>query len=106
MTFSNFVALVPGVPIRLHFTDYYRVEREVLEKESGKTKRIWTNVFYTNEVDGEPSSRTFSVMSQKLWAHLEPYVPDNEYRGYDFIITEMGSGFFKDWNVQVIRRPE
>ena len=106
MTFSNFVALEPGIPKRLHFTDWYEVGREILDKESGQMKRVKTNVFYVNEVDGETDSRTFSIMSQKLWAHFIPFLPDNAYRGYDFIITQMGDGFLKDWNVQVIKRPE
>lgn len=106
MTFSNYVKLEPGIPTRMHFTDYYEVNREIQDKETGKTKRVDTKVFYVNEHDGEPASKTFSIMSQKLWAHFEPFLPDNEYRGHDFIITQMGSGFFTDWNVQVIKRPE
>ncbi len=106
MTFSNFVALEPGIPQRLHFTDWYKVEREVFDKESGRQKRVKTNVFYVNEIDGQTDSRTFSIMSQKLWAHFIPFLEDNAFRGYDFIITQMGDGFQKDWNVQVIKRPE
>ncbi len=34
------------------------------------------------------------------------WLADKEYTKYDFIITQMGEGFLKDWNVQVIRRPE
>lgn len=106
MVLSNWVGLTAGVPCRFHFTDHYYMEREIMDKELGRPRTIASHVFYVNEVDGEPASRTFSILSQKLWAHLEPYIKDNVYRGYDFIITEMGSGFYKDWNVQVIKRAE
>ena len=32
----NYIALVPGMPTRMHFTDDYNVERTIMEKESGK----------------------------------------------------------------------
>ncbi len=103
---ANYIRLFPGVPTRMHFTDKYLIDREIADRESGKPKTIKSLVFYVDEVNGEPASRTFSVLSQKLAAHMEPYLPDNEYRGYDFLITQMGEGFLKDWNVQVIKRPE
>lgn len=102
----NYIALVPGVPTRMHFTDDYYVERDIMEKESGKTKRIRSLVFWVDELNGEPCARTFSVMSQKLQAPLEPFRKGKEYIHYDFIITKMGDGFYVDWNVQPIRRPQ
>jgi len=101
----NYIALVPGVPSRMHFTDDYWVEREIADKETGKPKRIRSLVFWCDELDGEGVSRTFSILSQKLAAHMTPHLPNKEYTKYDFIITQMGDGFLKDWNVQVIRRP-
>ena len=103
---SNYVRLVPGVPTRMHFTDDYMVDREIADQETGKPKRIKSLVFWVDEVDGTPASRTFSITSQKLQAHLEPFRKGKAYNRYDFIITEMGDGFFKDWNVQPILRPE
>ena len=103
----NYIALQPGVPTRMHFTDDYNIERTINDRERpGQTKRIKSLVFQVDELEGADVSRTFSVMSQKLAAHLEPYLPERQYRGYDFIITQMGDGFLKDWNVQVIKRPE
>jgi len=106
MVLTNYVALVAGVPTRLHFTDDYIIDRTINDKESGRTKRIKSLVFQVDELDGEDVARTFSIMSQKLAGHMTPYLPDRAYRAYDFIITEMGSGFYKDWNVQVVKRPE
>ena len=90
----------------MHFTDWYSMDRDIIVPETGKTKRIHSEVFQVDELNGEDVSRTFSVMSQKLWAHLEPFSKDKGYLPYDFLITQMGEGFLKDWNVQVIRRPE
>ena len=106
MVLTNYIALAPGIPTRLHFTDDYIIDRTINDKESGGTKRIKSLVFQVDELEGEDVSRTFSVLSQKLAAHFEPYLPERRYRGYDFIITQMGEGFYKDWNVQVVKRPE
>ena len=103
---SNYIRLVPGLPTRMHFTDDYWVERTIADKETGKPKPIKSLVFWVDEVNGEPDSRTFSILSEKLAAHVTPYLPDKQYGGYDFIITQMGEGFLKDWNVQLIKRPD
>ncbi len=102
----NYVALAPGVPTRMHFTDDYKLEREIADRETGKPKRITSLVFWVDELNGEDCARTFSILSQKLAAHLEPFLKGKEYTHYDFIITQMGDGFLKDWNVQPMRRPE
>ena len=106
MVLMNYIRLVPGVPKRLHFTDWYSMDRDILNKETGKIKRIHSEVFQVDEEDGQDVSKTFSIMSQKLWAQLKPFSKDKGYLPYDFIITEIGADFYKDWNVQVIRRPE
>lgn len=102
----NYIALAPGVPTRMHFTDDYRVERTIADRETGKPKPIKSLVFWVDELNGEDVARTFSILSQKLSAHLEPFLKNKEYLHYDFIITQIGDGFLKDWNVQAIRRPE
>lgn len=102
----NYIALAPGVPTRMHFTDDYMVERTIADGETGKPKTIKSLVFWVDELNGEPVARTFSVLSQKLQAPLEPFRKNKEYLKYDFIITQMGDRFLKDWNVQTIRRPE
>lgn len=101
----NYVQLFPGVPARMHFTDDYLIERTIEEKESGKPKRVKSLVFAVDELDGVDVNRTLSVLSKKLAAHLEPFLPDRRYRDYDFIITKMGDGFLTDFNVQTIKRP-
>ena len=102
----NYVALVPGVPTRMHFTDHYYIKREIADKETGKPKPIESLVFWVDELNGEDTARTFSILSKKLAAHFEPFLPGKDYTNYNFIITQIGDGFLKDWNVQPIRRPE
>lgn len=102
----NYIALVPGMPTRMHFTDHYFIKRTIADKETGKPKIIESLVFWVDELGGVDAARTFSVLSQKLAAQLEPFLKDGVYTHYDFIITQIGEGFMKDWNVQVIRRPE
>jgi len=102
----NYVRLVPGMPTRMHFTDYYYIDREVADKESGKIKKIKSLVFWVDELEGEDCARTFSILSQKLAAPLEEFLGGREFLKYDFIITQIGDGYYKDWNVQPILRPE
>lgn len=102
----NYVTLVSGVPTRMHFTDDYVVERTIADRETGKPKTIKSLVFWVDELNGEDVARTFSILSEKLAAHFEPLRKNKEYTRYDFIITPMGDGFLKDWNVQPIKRPE
>ena len=102
----NYIALAPGVPTRMHFTDDYEVDRTIADAETGKPKRIHSLIFQVDELNGEDVSRTFSILSQKLRAHFEPFLKDKRYEGYDYIVTQIGDGFMKDWNVQVIKRPE
>ena len=106
MVLMNYIQLAPGVPTRLHFTDDYMITRTILDKELGKGKEITSLVFWCDELNGEPAARTFSILSQKLAAHFEPYRKGKRYADYDFIITQMGDGFYKDWNVQPILRPK
>ena len=102
----NYIALAPGVPTRMHFTDDYYVEREIADRETGKPRRVRSLVFWVDELNGSPCARTFSVLSQKLAAHLEPFLPNKNYLHYDLIITALGDVFLRDWIVQPIRRPE
>jgi len=102
----NYVPLVPGVPTRVHFTDHYYIDRIIADKETGKPKPIRSLVFWVDELEGEDCARTLSVLSQKLAAHLEPFLPEKRYTGYDFIITKIGDGFLADFNVQPILKPE
>lgn len=100
----NYVALANGIPTRMHFSDDYVIERDIAVPETGRSKRIKSLVFQVDELDGEPASRTFSVLSEKLRSQLTPFLRDKKYLKYDFIITQTGAGFLRDWIVQPILR--
>ena len=52
---------------------------------------------------GRPAGRTFSVLSQKLWAQLQPFEAGKRFMEYEFIITKEGFGFSTEYRVQPIR---
>lgn len=97
---ANYVALADGIPLRLHFTDDYTVDRDITDPDTGKTKRVKTLVFWVDEVNGEPSSKTFSVLSQQLLNLFQPYLKEHVYRGWDFVITKTGTGFTARFKVE------
>ena len=97
---ANYVALAPGIPLRLHFTDDYLIDRDITDPDTGKTKRIKSLVFEVDQVNGEPASKTFSVLSQQLAASLQPYLKDHAYRGWDFVITKTGAGMVARFKVE------
>ena len=98
----NYIALEEGVPVRLHFTDHYIIEREIWDKDAGRMKTLRSLTFFCDKVDGTPAAKTFSILADKLAGLLQPYLPDNEYRTKEFIITKQGEGFVKRFSVQVI----
>lgn len=102
MVLSNYVALSPGIPTRFHFTDDYFIDRWIATADPAKPKRVKSLVFWVDELDGETAARTFSILSEKLAAQMEAFLPGRKYLQYDFIITETGSGFLKDWIIQPI----
>lgn len=98
----NYVALEKDVPTRMHFTDHYFVKREVWDAKLGKFKTVESLVFWVDELNREPSARTFSVLSDALATTLRPYLPNNAYVDHDFIITKQGEEFGTRYQVQVI----
>lgn len=98
----NYIALEKDVPARLHFTDHYTVEREVWDDKLGKFKPVKSLVFWCDELNGEPTAKTFSVLSEGLATILRPYLPNQTYVNNDFLITKRGEGFGTRYEVQPI----
>ena len=97
---ANYVALSDGIPLRLHFTDDYLVDRDITDPDTKRTKRVKSLVFEVDQVNGEPASKTFSVLSQQLAALLQPYLKDHAYRGWEFVITKTGAGMVARFKVE------
>ncbi len=100
----NYVELKEEIPKRLHFTDHYWVDRMIWDKDLGKEKMVRSLVFAVDTEDGEPSLKTFSVLSTKLAALLAPYLPDSRFRDFDITITAHGSGFMRFFTVEAAPR--
>jgi len=98
----NYIALETDTPTRLHFTDYYYVERLIWDPELKIRKMVRSLVFWVDRLDGEPCARTFSVLSKKLAAQLEGYLAEDKFKEYEFIITKSGEGFLTEYRVKVI----
>lgn len=101
----NYLELLPDKPTRVHFTDQYMVDRMIWDKDLKKEKLVRSLVLWVDEVDGGPAAMTFSVLSEKLAAQLAPYLPDSDFRNWDFIITKTYEGYRTDWTVEAIPRP-
>lgn len=101
----NYVDLEKDVPTRMHFTDHYLVEREVWDKDLNRFKTIKSLVFWVDEVNGEPTAKTFSVISETLATMLRPSLPEHAYINYDYLITKHGEDFATRYEVQKIPKP-
>ena len=101
----NYVELKEGIPLTLHFTDQYMVDREIWDHDLGKPRIVRSLVLSTDEVDGELAFKSFSVLSSQLYDQLSPYLPDNAYRDYTFRIIKSGSGYLAKFRVDATPRP-
>lgn len=99
----NFIALEEDIPLRMHFSDLYRIQREIFDPELGRFKEVDSRVFQVDRRDGLPVSATFSILSQKLWAQMEPFARERRFMEYEFIITKTGQRFLTEYRVQPIR---
>jgi len=104
MPLQNYVILEPGKPERVHFSDHHLERREISDPKTGRPTFRNVCVFDVDEVNGLKTPSQLSVISEKLFASLEPYLPGKEYLNYDFTITKVGAGFTTSFSVQVTPR--
>jgi predicted Holliday junction resolvase-like endonuclease len=98
----NYVQLEVDKPALMHFSDHYFVRRQIKDPESLKMKWVESLVFWVDKLNEESSARTFSVLSTKLAAKLEPFLAEQKYQKYDFRITKRGAGYAVDWTVEAL----
>jgi len=101
MVLQNYVTLESGVPKRLHFAAGALVSREITDPLTKQAKTVRTLQFVVDQVDGRPEPTTFSVTAERLAAMLAPYLSEDRYRLYDFIITRIGEGFRTRYDMRV-----
>lgn len=99
---SNFVRLVPGTPVRLHFNDHAVVRRTVTDPVRNVPVERESLLFYADRVDGAPTDKTYSILSEKHAAEFAGYLPGKAYTRYDFVVLKEAPGFVPPRIVQVI----
>jgi len=89
---SNYVVLRPGVPVRLHFSDYRVVKRQITDPIRNVQVERESLVLYVDRQDGVKVDRMYSILSQKHAAELAGYLEGNRYLNYDFVIVKDAAG--------------
>jgi hypothetical protein len=101
---QNYVELESGVPARMHFENATIVRKTITDPVTLQPASRNTLVFDVDTLDGRPVVSKYSIMAEKLANQFEPYLKDQSYLDYDFIITVTGEGFRRQFQVQVIPR--
>lgn len=104
MVLQNYIILEEGIPAALHFTDHAITAREITDPVTQETKIVNALVFTVDELNGRPVSAHYSTVSEKHALTFQPYLAGKKYTGYTFVITQVGKGFRRDYQVQVIPR--
>ena len=104
MVLQNNVILQNNIPARMHFADHRVGPRTITNPDTATPAVRNTLEFDVDSLDGRPVSAKFSTMAEKLASQFGPYLGDKSYRNFDFIITQRGEGYLRQWTVQVIPR--
>ncbi len=105
MVLQNYVILKEGIPTRLHFTDHEIQSREITDPLTKLPKTVRALVLTVDQLDGRAVDARYSTISEKHAMIFSPYLGDKSYKNYDFIITQVGHGFTREYQVKVERRP-
>jgi len=105
MPLGNIVILEEGVPERMHFTGHRITTRDITDPDTGRPGTRNVLEFDVDSLNGGAVSAKWSTMSEKLYGLLEPFLPGQVYRSYEFIITRRGTGFRTVYTVDKIPRP-
>ena len=89
---ENFVKLIPGKPVKLHFREHKLVERQITDPLFKVLKTVRSLLFLVDEVDGRAVDMTYSVVSEKLASDLAGYLEGKRYRAYTFEIVKDAPG--------------
>lgn len=98
----NYVALIPGVPKRLHFTDHADVTATHKDPLLGIAVPKNRLVFVVDKEDGRPTNKIYSTLRSKEWAFWAPFLGDKSYRNYTFELTLSGTGFAAEVQVKAV----
>jgi len=104
MVLRNYVILEEGKPARMHFVDHELQPREITDPVTGRHKTVTALVFQVDELEGKPVLAYYSITSQKHADQFAPYLERKRYLEYDFVVTQIGRGFLREYKVEVIPR--
>lgn len=77
----------------MRFDAHSYQHREITDPELGFSKTVTALVFHVVELEGEPVSTVFSLISEKGKRQFEPYLAAERYRRYRFTVIKEGTGF-------------
>ena len=100
MVLGNYVRLEPGVKKRLHAVSHHYEDREITDPNTKQPKIIRVLVFQLDQEDGSPTTKQFSVTSDKLAQQLSPMLPDNAYSKWTMVIIKAGSSFQTEYSLK------
>jgi hypothetical protein len=104
MPLQNWIMFTPGKPERMHFSDHHMERREITDPGTGRGSYRNVAIFEVDQLNGQPVGAQLSVIAEKLFSQMEPYLDGKKYLDYDFTITKSGAGYTTSYSVQVTPR--
>ena len=93
MVLDNYVKLVPGVPKRLHFTAWTIASKEITDRNTGLPTTRRSLILNVDREDGQPVSKTFSTLAEKLATLLMPDLESSVYTQFVYEIVQVGAAY-------------
>ncbi len=100
MVLQNYVVLEQNKPARMHFVAHDIVNTTITDPLTRRPKMVSKLVFQVDELNGAPIAASYSVLSEKHARDFAPYLPNDRYRNYDFIVTVSGDGHLREYSTQ------
>lgn len=104
MVLQNYVILQEGRPARMHFAAVEKVVKTITDPTTGHPKAVNTLVWTVDELNGRAVVAYYSITSQTHAQDFAPFLDGEKYRQYDFVVTVLGSGFQRRYQVQPLPR--
>ena len=100
MVLKNYVKLERDQAAVMHFRDHRIEARNIVDPVTRVEKIQNALVFDVDRLGGEPVNAQFSTLSEKLASALEPFLEHKRYLDLTFVITQRGTGFATEYEIQ------
>ena len=90
---SNYVKLVPGRVVAMHFRDHAVAVRDITDPIRKVLVKRQSLLFYVDEVDGAQVDMIYSILSEKHAQEFSGYLEGKKYVGYTFGVVKEAAGF-------------